>query len=183
MKKSQLRKIIRSVIREHITNPNDGHLNNASQPHPIPPKYRCGHCDEPCPQQVIDNNTLLNTNQLQIMIPWSSGNSICMYNSPQECRDGCEEPSGFGASMKRCYYDKFGKPRNTTLNPFGNPIGCKTCTDYEANYHPNFRYNPTLGEIDPFIRCTPSNHLHNGIYGCQCADSKPNLLAPKGKTK
>ena len=168
MKKSELRHIIQSVIKEHITNP--PHTTNPNHAHlNYTPKYRCGSCDTPCSQQVIDNNPLTTNSNLQ----FGSGgtiNSICVYDSPQECHAGCEGSSGFGDFMKRCHYDKLGKP-----------MGCKTCTHYEAHYDPNLRWLPSQGEVDPFIRCTPNNHLHNGIYGCQCADKIPTHTISKTK--
>lgn len=131
MKKSQLRHIIRESIKQL--------MNEQTE------KYRCGHCDTPCTQFVIDNNSLGWSGGFNSWYNGAPTTSICMFSSSQECHDFCDENTNL-MNAKRCIYDKF-----------GNATGCKKCTSYELTYHPAYRYQPSIGEEDPAIRCTPGS--------------------------
>jgi hypothetical protein len=67
--------------------------------------YRCGHCDTPCTQFVVQNNP-----------------GLCSYGNPADCHQGCDTQT---ADLERW----------TCMGPdkFGNPQGCKQCNQYEIN--------------------------------------------------
>jgi len=70
------------------------------------PKYRCGHCNTPCTQFVIQNNP-----------------GLCSYGNSIDCHEGCSNTNPDTPERWTC------------MGPdkFGNPQGCKKCNQYEID--------------------------------------------------